>query len=62
MYDDAIATAKESLSVDPNDSDGYMFLGVAQCLKGNKKEGIANLQKAKDMGNVQAEQLIQKYK
>jgi tetratricopeptide (TPR) repeat protein len=62
MYDDAIATAKESLSVDPNDSDGYMFLGVAQCLKGNKKEGIPNLQKAKDMGNVQAEQLIQKYK
>ena len=36
-YDDAIATAKECLSVDPNDSDGYMFLGVAQCLKGNKK-------------------------
>jgi hypothetical protein len=39
-----------------------MFLGVAQCLKGNKKEGIPNLQKANDMGNVQAEQLIQKYK
>jgi tetratricopeptide (TPR) repeat protein len=62
MYDNAIATAKESLSIDPNDSDGYMFLGVAQCLKGNKKEGINNLQKAKDMGNLQAEKLIEKYK
>ena len=62
MYDNAIATAKESLSIDPNDSDGYMFLGVAQCLKGNKKEGRPNLQKAKDMGNLQAEKLIEKYK
>ena len=62
MYDNAIATAKESLSIDPNDSDGYMFLGVAQCLKGNKKEGIPNLQKSKDMGNLQAEKLIEKYK
>ena len=62
LYDNAIATAKESLTVDPNDSDGYLFLGVAQCLKGNKKEGIPNLQKAKDMGNLQAEGLIQKYR
>ena len=62
LYDNAIATAKESISVDANDSDGYLFLGVAQCLKGNKKEGIPNLQKAKDMGNLQAEALIEKYK
>ena len=62
LYDNAIATAKECLVVDPNDSDGYMFLGVAQCLKGNKKEGIPNLQKAKDLGNLQADKLIEKYK
>lgn len=62
LYDNAIATAKESITIDANDSDGYLFLGVAQCLKGNKKEGIPNLQKAKDMGNLQAEALIQKYK
>lgn len=62
LYDNAIATAKESIAIDTNDSDGYLFLGVAQCLKGNKKEGIPNLQKAKDMGNLQAEALIQKYK
>ena len=62
LYDNAMATAKESLSIDPNDSDGYLFLGVAQCLKGNKKEGILNLKKAKEMGNLQAESLIEKYK
>ena len=62
LYDDAIETAKESIAIDANDSDGYMFLGLAQCLKGNKKDGIANLQKAKDMGNTQAEGLIEKYK
>lgn len=62
LYDNAMATAKECLTVDPNDSDGYMFLGLAQCLKGNKKEGIPNLQKAKELGNLQAEKLIEKYK
>jgi predicted Zn-dependent protease len=62
LIDDAINTAKESISINPEDSDGYLFLGLAQCLKGNKKEGVPNLQKAKDMGNTQAETLIEKYK
>lgn len=61
LYDNAIATAKESLSIDPDDSDGYLFLGVAQCLKGNKKEGIQNLKKSKEMGNLQAEKQIERY-
>lgn len=62
LYDNAIATAQESISINPEDSDGYLFLGLAQCLKGNKNEGIANLRKAQDMGNTQAETLIEKYK
>ena len=61
-YDEAISTARECISVDANVSDGYLFLGLAQCLKGNKTEGIPNLQKAKDLGDPQAEQLIEKYK
>ena len=61
LYDNAIATAQESLIVDPEDSDGYLFLGVAQCLKGNKKEGLQNLKKAQEMGNLQAEKQIEKY-
>ena len=61
LFADAVETAQELIAIDPNESDGYMFLGLAQCLTGNKKEGIPNLQKAKDMGNTQAEGLIQKY-
>ena len=62
MYDQAIATAQECIQIDPNNSDGYLFLGLAQCLKGQKAEGIANLQKARELGDEQAEGLIEKYK
>ena len=61
-YDEAMATAKECISIAPDNSDGYLFLGLAQCLKGNKKEGIPNLQKARELGDPQADGLIEKYK
>lgn len=61
MYDGAIATAQECLGIDANNSDGYLFLGLAQCLKGQKAEGIKNLEKAKSLGDTQADALIQKY-
>ncbi len=62
LYDDAIATSKKCIAIEPDNSDGYLFLGLAQCLKGQKAEGIANLQKAQSMGSPQAESLIEKYK
>ena len=62
MYDQAILTAQECIKIDPNNSDGYLFLGLAQCLKGQKAEGIPNLQKARDLGDTQADALIEKYK
>ncbi|MBQ8991753.1 MAG: hypothetical protein IJ084_07130 [Prevotella sp.] len=62
MYDQAMQTAQECIQIDPNNSDGYLFLGLAQCLKGQKADGIANLQKARDLGDAQAEGLIEKYK
>ena len=62
FYDDAMATAQECINLDASNSDGYLFLGLAQCLKGQKAEGIKNLQKAKDLGDTQAEALIEKYK
>lgn len=61
LFDDAIKTAQECISIDPKISDGYLFLGLAQCLKGNKTEGAANLQKAKELGDGQAQALIDKY-
>lgn len=62
LYDDALETANELIGINAEDSDGYLFLGLAQCLKGNKKGGIPNLKKAQEMGNTQAEGLIEKYK
>ena len=62
LYDQALATAKECIALDAQNSDGYLFLGLAQCLKGEKAEGIKNLQKAKELGDTQADALIEKYK
>ena len=62
QYDEAIQTAEELIAIDPEGSNGYLFKGLAQCLKDNKKEGIPNLQKAKELGDPQAEGLIEKYK
>jgi len=58
---DAIDTANELIKIDANNSDGYLFKGLAQCLKGNKAEGIENLKKAQSMGDGQAAGLIEKY-
>ena len=62
MYEQAIQTADECIKLDSNNSDGYLFKGLAQCLKGDKAEGIKNLTKAKDLGDTQADALIEKYK
>ena len=61
LYDETIATAGECIRVAPDHSDGYLFLGIAQCLKGQKQEGVKNLQKAKELGDPQADALIEKY-
>jgi tetratricopeptide (TPR) repeat protein len=62
LFDEAEATAKECISIDSNNSDGYLFLGLAQCMKGNKESGLDNLRKAKELGDPQADGLIEKYK
>ena len=61
LYDDAIQTAQECVRVAPEYSDGYLFLGLAQCLKGQKTEGVKNLQRAKELGDPQVDNLIEKY-
>lgn len=61
MFDEAETTAQQCVAVDGQLSDGYLFLGYAQCLKGDKAKGVDNLRKAKDLGNGQADALIEKY-
>lgn len=61
MPDDAIKTAGLCIKVAPEYSDGYLILGLAQIRKDNKTEGLANLEKAKQLGNAQAQNFIDKY-
>ena len=61
LYDEAMETAREGIRIAPDHSDGYLFLGLAQCLKGQNEEGVKNLMKAKELGDPQAEELIAKY-
>ena len=61
LYDEAAETAKTCIQLAPEHSDGYLFLGLSQCLTGKKAEGVKNLQKAGELGDPQAEELIEKY-
>ena len=61
LLDQAIETASECIRLFPDASDGYLFLGLAQCLNNNKVQGVGNLLKAKDRGDAQADTLIEKY-
>lgn len=62
LLEEAIATSQECIRLAPELSDGYLFLGLAQCLNGEKDEGIKNMEKAKELGDKQAQALIEEYK
>jgi tetratricopeptide (TPR) repeat protein len=59
--DDAIISAREAVRLAPNQADGHLLLGIGLCAKGQKQEGLASLQKAKELGHEQAQSLIDKY-
>lgn len=61
LLDNAMETAKQCIKLDATNSEGYLFLGLAQCLNGNKTEGMKNLLKAKDLGDVQAQEFIERF-
>ena len=62
LFDAALSSAQEVLRLDPQSSDGYLMMGIVQCQKGNKQEGMQNLRQAQSLGNPQAETFLQKYK
>ena len=61
QLDEAMASANECIRLAPDNSDGYLFLGLAQCAKGMREQGVANLRRAKELGDNQADALIEKY-
>ena len=61
MNDEALETATRCVKLAPEYSDGYLLLGLAQIRKGDTTAGLPNLEKAKELGNPQAQPLIDKY-
>lgn len=59
--DDAIKTCDMALQLAPEYTDLYIIKGIAQCESNLKTEGLATLQKAKDLGDARADELIAKY-
>ena len=62
QFPEAIITAKKCTEVAPDYAEGYLLLGLAQIQDNKKADGLANLQKAKDLGDQQAPRFIEKYK
>ena len=62
QIDEAIQALQHALSIDAKNAGAYRMLGYCQVQQGNKKEGIANLQKAHELGDTVAQGLIEKYK
>lgn len=60
--DAAASAARQAIQLDASLSDAYLILGIAQCENKQKAEGFRNIQKAKELGNKQAETFLQKYK
>lgn len=60
--DEAIQAAEHCITLEPEASEPYLILGIAQIESGKKQEGIANIQKAKALGNPQADSFLTKYK
>ncbi len=60
--DAAISAAEQAIQLAPSSSEAYLVLGIAQCQNKLKAEGLANIRKAKELGNAQADMFLQKFK
>ena len=62
MHEEAVETLTKAISINAENAGLYRMLGFSQIMLKHKKEGLANLKKAKEMGDTVADQLIEKYK
>ena len=60
--DAAIDAAKQAIKLKPDFAEAYLILGSAQCQNKQKEEGNKNIQKAKELGNQQADSFLEKFK
>ena len=60
--DEAIVAAKQAIVLKDDYAEAYLVLGIAQCKNNQKQEGIANIEKAKNLGNAQADSFLTQFK
>lgn len=60
--EDAVKAADLCLSIAPESTDAYVIKGIALIQLKKKEEGMAALQKAKELGDSRGEELMKKYK
>ena len=61
LLDECIEACQAAIMLNPDIIDSYRILGYAQLQKGDKENARRNLQKAVDMGDEGAKQLIETY-
>lgn len=62
LTEDALRSTDVLIQEFPEYDEGYLLRGLALIQADKKKEGLEALQKAKELGNEQAGELIEKYK
>lgn len=62
QYYEAINTITTCLNIAPEFGSAHLILGLAQIQTGQKAQGLQSLQKAKELGESQAQTFIDKYK
>lgn len=61
LLDNAVSAATYCTKIAPESPTGYTLLGLALAKQGNKEEAKKNFQKAKELGDEKADELMQKY-
>ncbi len=61
QIDESIEAARKCISLAPEVPDAYRMLGYALVQKGDKAEALRNLEKAKQLGDPNAQDIIDRY-
>jgi Flp pilus assembly protein TadD len=61
QVDESIEAARQCIALDPENSDAYRIMGYAQIQKGDKTAARQNLQKAVELGDESAQELINQF-
>lgn len=60
-FDECIKTCNQALAIEPDNTDALRILGYAQLQKGDKSAALTNLNRASELGDKMAGELIDKY-